>query len=62
MSVKRSDKDRWWRAVWQQARPFLLAVLPVLDLPSRYRIRRLAFGLVMCDPWPGSWWKPTFGT
>jgi hypothetical protein len=53
MSVKRSRKDGWWRAVWMQAWPFLLAVLPVLDLPSRYRVRRLAAGLVRCDPWPG---------
>jgi hypothetical protein len=53
MSVERPGKDRWWRAVWLQARPFLHAVLPVLDLPSRYRVRRLAAGLVKCDPWPG---------
>jgi hypothetical protein len=53
MSAKRSGKDRWWRAVFQQARPFLLAVLPVPDLPSRYRVRRLAAGLFKCDPWPG---------
>jgi hypothetical protein len=53
MSAKRSGKDRLWRAVWQQGQPFLLAAMPVLDLPSRYRVRRLAVGLVKCDPWPG---------
>jgi hypothetical protein len=53
MSAKRSGKDRWWRAVLQQARPFLLAVLPVPDLPSPYRVRRLAADLIKCDPWPG---------
>jgi len=53
MSMKRSGKDQWRQAFWQQARPFLLAALPVPDLLSRYRVRRLAADLVKCDPWPG---------
>ena len=53
MSTKRHDGDRLWRGIWRQARPFILAALPVIDLPSRYRVRRLAASLVRCDPWPG---------
>ena len=53
MPTKRSDKIQLWRGVWRQARPFLLGTLPVVDLPSRYRVRRLAVSLVECDPWPG---------
>lgn len=53
MSIKRSDKVQLWRGIWRQTRPFLAGALPVIDLPSRYRVRRLAVSLVECDPWPG---------
>jgi len=53
MPRKSSDKVQLWRGIWRQARPVLLGVLPVIDLPSRYRVRRLAVSLVQCDPWPG---------
>lgn len=53
MLRKRSDRDQFWSSVWRLARLFALGMLPVLDLPSRYRIRRLAVKLVRCDPWPG---------
>jgi hypothetical protein len=52
MSVKGSSEDRLWRGVWWLARPFLLAILPVPDLVSRYRVRGLAVSLITCDPWP----------
>lgn len=51
--MKRSVNAELWRGIWRQARPFLLGALPVVDLPSRYRVRRLAVSLVECDPWPG---------
>ncbi len=53
MFKKRPDDDPLGRRIWQITRPFLLGALPVLDLPSRYRVRRLAARLVACDPWPG---------
>lgn len=53
MPTKRSGGDQLWRGVWRQARPFVLGALPVIDLPSRYRVRGLALSLVECDPWPG---------
>jgi hypothetical protein len=52
-SEKRSAKVQLLRGIWRQARPLLLGVLPVLDLLSRYRVRKLAVSLVECDPWPG---------
>jgi hypothetical protein len=51
--MKRSVRAELWRGIWRQARPFLIGALPVADLPSRYRVRRLAVNLIECDPWPG---------
>src|SRR5258708_19297078 len=53
MSAKCSNKDSLWRKIWQHARPYLLAVLPVIDVPSRCAVRKQAVNLVRCDPWPG---------
>jgi hypothetical protein len=51
----RSNRGRF--QLWPRLRPFvrtfLLAVLPVPDPISRYRVRRAAANLVTCDPWPG---------
>jgi hypothetical protein len=48
--------DDWYR-LWPAARPYVrmmvLSFLPVPDLPSRLRVRRVARSLVACDPWPG---------
>jgi hypothetical protein len=53
MPEKQIDDERLWRRIWQLARPFLLAALPVFDLLSRYRVRKVAANLVTCNPWPG---------
>jgi hypothetical protein len=42
-----------WPRLWPFVRAFALAALPVPDLISRYRVRRLAARLVPREPWPG---------
>jgi hypothetical protein len=51
----RSNGERFqmWPRLWPFVRAFVLAALPVPDLISRYRVRRLAARLVPRDPWPG---------
>jgi hypothetical protein len=46
---------RFWfaRRVWPYFRSFALSVLPCPDLVSRWRMRRIASGLVTLRTWPG---------
>ena len=50
----RSRSQSGCAAVWPLARILVLSALPVLDLPSRRKVRRTARDLAQgCDPWPG---------
>lgn len=53
MSARIVRDDQFRHAIWRQARPFLLGILPVPDLPSRLRVRWLAASLAGRGPWPG---------